>query len=571
MAGDLADVATVTEKVIQQLEQAGVVSLNASKKMGILEKQQMKLSTAMQKSPITGILRSLAGFASSISNVTKKIANHSAMTDKENETLDGKMTLLQKLIAQKMMFGGVAKMNNKILAKSNNIFTRLATRVFSLISIFLIVGFALAALSIAFDGANTPLLGFTENMGFVHDAVQGLVLILSGEGDEEGLAALFDILAASVLVTAAAFVFFSGTVAITLGILTATVGVFQLVQNETGSMELAIAAATATFLVFAGAVLYLKFTFGVAATSAIASTMALVGVVLLALGLLTGGIAALWLFVQGTGDTFIDWVIGIVGTLLIYGALVLAFGATIPVAIAAGIIFIIAIIIKYWDQIVAFLGGVMTFIFEWGATIFYGALAGLGMLFGGIVALLTGAISLVIGLVVGIFTALFDIGASFAEDVIFGGGSLIDWFLSIPKTIKNGFVKGFKSVFNAVMGIYNKFARKMKFDIPNWVPVVGGKTFKLPTVPMLAKGGVVNSPTLAMIGEDGPEAVVPLSRKNNPQGIGLGGGGGVTVNINVGGVTDRTDKKQLAKEIGDLIRAEMARGGRSGGNRRSAV
>jgi hypothetical protein len=174
-------------------------------------------------------------------------------------------------------------------------------------------------------------------------------------------------------------------------------------------------------------------------------------------------------------------------------------------------------------------------------------------------------------LVVGIFTALFDIGASFAEDVIFGGGSLIDWFLSIPKTIKNGFVKGFKSVFNAVMGIYNKFARKMKFDIPNWVPVVGGKTFKLPTVPMLAKGGVVNSPTLAMIGEDGPEAVVPLSRKNNPQGIGLGGGGGVTVNINVGGVTDRTDKKQLAKEIGDLIRAEMARGGRSGGNRRSAV
>ena len=73
-----------------------------------------------------------------------------------------------------------------------------------------------------------------------------------------------------------------------------------------------------------------------------------------------------------------------------------------------------------------------------------------------------------------------------------------------------------------------------------------------------------------MIGEDGPEAVIPLNRKNNPNGIGIGGGG-VTVNINVGGVTDRTDKRALAKEIGDLIRAEMTRGGRSHGNRRSGV
>ena len=78
-------------------------------------------------------------------------------------------------------------------------------------------------------------------------------------------------------------------------------------------------------------------------------------------------------------------------------------------------------------------------------------------------------------------------------------------------------------------------------------------------------------PTLAMIGEDGPEAVVPLNRKNNPTGVGVGGGGGMTVNINVGGVTDRTDKRALAKEIGDLIRAEMTRGGRSHGNRRSSV
>jgi len=46
-------------------------------------------------------------------------------------------------------------------------------------------------------------------------------------------------------------------------------------------------------------------------------------------------------------------------------------------------------------------------------------------------------------------------------------------------------------------------------------------------IPGLADGGIVTGPTLAMIGEAGPEAVVPLDRMR-------GFGGGVTVNINGG-------------------------------------
>jgi len=42
-------------------------------------------------------------------------------------------------------------------------------------------------------------------------------------------------------------------------------------------------------------------------------------------------------------------------------------------------------------------------------------------------------------------------------------------------------------------------------------------------IPKLGKGGIVTSPTIAMIGEAGPEAVVPLS--------GSGFGGGITINI----------------------------------------
>jgi hypothetical protein len=51
-----------------------------------------------------------------------------------------------------------------------------------------------------------------------------------------------------------------------------------------------------------------------------------------------------------------------------------------------------------------------------------------------------------------------------------------------------------------------------------------------------ALGGLVTQPTLAMIGEAGPEAVVPLSRMPgaSPLPSGMGGGGGVNITVNAG-------------------------------------
>jgi hypothetical protein len=84
----------------------------------------------------------------------------------------------------------------------------------------------------------------------------------------------------------------------------------------------------------------------------------------------------------------------------------------------------------------------------------------------------------------------------------------------------------FKTVFNGIATVWNNTIGKLKFTIPSWVPGIGGKGFDVPDIPMLAQGGIVNSPTLALIGEAGPEAVVPLDRANS-----MGG----TVNINVNG------------------------------------
>jgi hypothetical protein len=64
-------------------------------------------------------------------------------------------------------------------------------------------------------------------------------------------------------------------------------------------------------------------------------------------------------------------------------------------------------------------------------------------------------------------------------------------------------------------------------------------------VPAFAKGGIVSGPTLALIGEAGPEAVVPLSGRNAPMGKTFN----LTVNAGMG-----ADGAAIGREIVDAIK-----------------
>jgi hypothetical protein len=64
-------------------------------------------------------------------------------------------------------------------------------------------------------------------------------------------------------------------------------------------------------------------------------------------------------------------------------------------------------------------------------------------------------------------------------------------------------------------------------------------------VPKLADGGIVNKPTLAMIGERGPEAVIPLSGRNSTSGSTIN----LTVNAGMG-----ANGTIIGREIVDAIR-----------------
>ncbi len=96
-------------------------------------------------------------------------------------------------------------------------------------------------------------------------------------------------------------------------------------------------------------------------------------------------------------------------------------------------------------------------------------------------------------------------------------------FNGIWSTIKgviNSIIGGIESMANGVVKGINKMIdalNNLSFDVPDWVPEIGGKTFGFNigkiseiSIPKLAMGGIVDSATLAMVGENGQEAVVPL-------------------------------------------------------------
>ena len=109
-----------------------------------------------------------------------------------------------------------------------------------------------------------------------------------------------------------------------------------------------------------------------------------------------------------------------------------------------------------------------------------------------------------------------------------------------------------KTIFNGIASAWNNTVGKLSFKLPSWVPGLGGKGFDMPDIPMLANGGIVNSPTLALIGERGPEAVIPLSGPNAGAGM---GGMNITINTGVG------DPVAIGKSVVDALKAYQSRSG----------
>jgi hypothetical protein len=131
-----------------------------------------------------------------------------------------------------------------------------------------------------------------------------------------------------------------------------------------------------------------------------------------------------------------------------------------------------------------------------------------------------------------------------------------EWFRDGINLIVNTVIGFFAGMVNAAIGAVNAIISAYNSipllpDIPKapTVPVPQlGRTANTPApgrmnIPRLAEGGIVSSPTLALIGEAGPEAVVPLDRINN--------GGGITINVTGGLATSA----EIGESVVNALRA----------------
>ena len=97
--------------------------------------------------------------------------------------------------------------------------------------------------------------------------------------------------------------------------------------------------------------------------------------------------------------------------------------------------------------------------------------------------------------------------------------NIVEFVQNIPTRIGrfasglfDGIKNAAKGAFNGVASLWNNTVGRLSFTVPSWVPFIGGSRFDVPDIPLLAKGAIVDKPTLAMIGEAGKEAVIPLTR-----------------------------------------------------------
>ena len=87
----------------------------------------------------------------------------------------------------------------------------------------------------------------------------------------------------------------------------------------------------------------------------------------------------------------------------------------------------------------------------------------------------------------------------------------------IGNAVSNAFSKAVNWVLDKAIGLINGFIKALNkaISIINKIPGVDIKKIDMLEVPQMAKGGIVNSATLALFGEQGREAVVPL--ENNTE------------------------------------------------------
>ncbi len=176
----------------------------------------------------------------------------------------------------------------------------------------------------------------------------------------------------------------------------------------------------------------------------------------------------------------------------------------------------------------------------------------------GVKGILDGIIDFIRGVFTGDWERAWNGVKSIFKGVFDALGGIVKAPLNLVIGLLNGAIGGINSLLSGL--------NKIRFDVPDWVPLLGGKSWginigMIPKIPYLAKGGVLSQGS-AIVGEAGPElltmsgnraVVQPLSSSNVTHNLG-------GVNITVYGAPGQ-DVRELASIVMDEIQSATERRG----------
>lgn len=252
----------------------------------------------------------------------------------------------------------------------------------------------------------------------------------------------------------------------------------------------------------------------------------------------------------------------------------------LPAIVIGVIALIVATIIKYWDEIKAFLmkgidwlasqsewvrnkfGSVIGNIYDVFITTLKSILVGFDTTFKGFKQILDGIIQFVKGVFTGNWKSAWEgvqkiVGGAFvamkgtAQAAL---SALLSFATSVAVSIGNGIASIFKSIINGMLSKIQNFmngpidsVNRLR-DVINKVP--GINLGKLPrfNLPRLAMGGIINQPGrgVAIGGESGREGVIPLTDSQQMELLGEAIGRYITVNASI---TNTMNGRVISREL----------------------
>lgn len=265
-------------------------------------------------------------------------------------------------------------------------------------------------------------------------------------------------------------------------------------------------------------------------------------------------VLAVWAAVQKAVKVVVDWILNTAWPFL----------KKIFAAIGQINQTLLATVKRVWNAVKAFIVGVVTSLYRTNASLWAKIYGTISSIWNRIRSVVSSAVSRVRSYVSSGFSSAYSSVRSYVGRIYSYVSSKVDSVVSKFRGIGgrirgavrgafDGITSAFRSAINRVVSMWNR----LHFRIPSitipGIGTIGGGTIYVPQIPYLASGGIVTGPTLAMVGEAGAEAVIPLDQ--------LGGLGGntyhITVNVPVG-----ASLENAGRDITRAIDAYESSGGR---------